>query len=100
MAERTNEMSATSPSPATPHPVSPELRRKVIRNEQDAQDPTPASAVARTTPERMARALEHARICARIADDNRGRQILVLDLHQATPLVDYFVIITATSRRL
>jgi ribosome-associated protein len=56
--------------------------------------------VARTTPERLVRALEHARACARIADDNRGKDILLLDLRAATPLVDYFVIITATSRRL
>src|SRR5262249_23686357 len=48
----------------------------------------------------MERALEHARVCARIADDNRGKEILLLDLRQATPLVDYFVIITANSRRL
>jgi ribosome-associated protein len=48
----------------------------------------------------LVRALEHARVCARIADDNRGRDILLLDLRAATPLVDYFVIITATSRRL
>jgi ribosome-associated protein len=48
----------------------------------------------------MALALEHARVCARIAEDNRGKDILVLDLRQATPLVDFFVIITATSRRL
>jgi ribosome-associated protein len=56
--------------------------------------------VARTTPERLARALEHVRVCARIADDNRGKDIVLLDLRCATPLVDYFVIITATSRRL
>ena len=100
MTERPNEMSITTPSPATPLPVTPELRRKVARRERDAQDPSPSSAVARTTPERMARALEHARVCARIADDNRGKEILLLDLHLATPLVDYFVIITASSRRL
>jgi ribosome-associated protein len=98
MAEQTNEMSAGSP--VTPLPVTPELRRKITRPERDVQDPVPASAVARITPERMARALEHARICARIADDNRGKDILVLDLRPATPLVDFFVIITANSRRL
>jgi ribosome-associated protein len=96
MTERTEKTSAISP--ATPIPVAPELRRKVIRHE--VQDPVPANAVARTTPERMARALEHARVCARIADENRGKDILLLDLRQATPLVDFFVIITATSRRL
>jgi ribosome-associated protein len=98
MAEPTNEMSAASPTP--PLPVTPELRRKVVRPEHDVQDPIPSTAVARTSPERLARALENARHCARIADDNRGRDILLLDLRQATPLVDYFVIITATSRRL
>ena len=36
---------------------------------------------------------------ARIADDNRARNILLLDLREATPLVDFFVIATATSRR-
>jgi ribosome-associated protein len=98
MAEQTNEMSPTSP--ATPHPVTPELRRKIVRPEHDVQDPVPPSATARTTPERMARALENARHSARIADDNRGKDILLLDLRQVTPLVDFFVIITATSRRL
>jgi len=98
MAEPTKEMSA--PSPATPLPVTPELRRKIVRPEHDVQDPIPTNAVARTTPERMARALENARDCARIADDNRGKEILLLDLRQVTPLVDFFVIITANSRRL
>jgi ribosome-associated protein len=48
----------------------------------------------------MGRALELARACARIADDNRGKDVLLLDLRPATPLVDYFVIVTANSRRL
>jgi ribosome-associated protein len=100
MAEHTDEMSATSPTPETELPVSPELRRKVVRRDHEAQDPVPSHAVARTTPERMTRALEHARIGARIADDNRGKDVLLLDLRQVTPLVDFFVIITASSRRL
>jgi ribosome-associated protein len=44
-------------------------------------------------------ALDHARIAARIADDNRARDIVLLDLRQATPLLDFFVIATANSRR-
>ena len=55
--------------------------------------------MARGKPERLAKALEHARLCARIADDNRAKDILLLDLRQATPLVDFFVIATADSRR-
>jgi ribosome-associated protein len=100
MTERPNEMTASSPIPATPLPIKTEHRRRRVRREHEAQDPARFSAVARTTPERLARALEHARECARIADDNRGKEILLLDLRQATPLIDFFVIITATSRRL
>src|SRR4051794_33637515 len=100
MAEPTNEMGSPSPAPATPLPVTPELRRKIARPEHDVQDPVPSNAVARTTPGRMARALENAQHCARTADDNRGKDILLLDLRQVTPLVDFFVIITASSRRL
>src|SRR5207248_10776873 len=44
-------------------------------------------------------ALERARVCARIADDNRAKDILLLDLRQITPLVDFFVIATAVSWR-
>lgn len=47
----------------------------------------------------MARALANARTCARIADDNRGKDILLLDLRKATSLVDYFLIVTVHSRR-
>ncbi|MGB0067150.1 MAG: ribosome silencing factor, partial [Isosphaeraceae bacterium] len=45
-------------------------------------------------------ALAHARIAARIADDNGARDIVLLDLRRATPLLDFFVIATANSRRL
>src|SRR5207253_2079136 len=34
-----------------------------------------------------------------IADDNRGRDILLLNLQHVTPLVDFFVIVSAASRR-
>ena len=47
----------------------------------------------------MGVALEHARVLRRIADDNRGKDILLLDLRKATALVDFFVIVTAVSRR-
>ncbi len=44
-------------------------------------------------------ALHRACLAARIAADNKGRDILVLDLRPCTPLFDYFVIVTGTSRR-
>src|SRR5205807_736813 len=90
-----------TPHPTTTNPPEPELdvRRRRARREVLPQDDVPHTAVSRSSPERMARALEHARVCARIAEDNRGKDILLLDLRNATSLVDYFVIVTATSRR-
>ena len=64
-----------------------------------AQDDVPAQAAERRDPNRVSRALEHARLAARIADDNRAKEIVLLDLRQATPLLDFFVIATANSRR-
>jgi ribosome-associated protein len=42
---------------------------------------------------------ERALLCARVADDNKGKDIVVLDLRGLTPLYDFFVIVTGTSRR-
>jgi ribosome-associated protein len=63
------------------------------------QDEVAHTAAGRAMPDRVAKALEHARLAARIADDNRAKEILLLDLRQATPLVDFFVIASANSRR-
>lgn len=38
-------------------------------------------------------------MCAQVAAENRGRDIVVLEMSRLTPLVDYFVIATGTSRR-
>ena len=43
--------------------------------------------------------LEHAFLCARVAAENKARDILVLDMRGITPLYDYFVIATGSSRR-
>jgi ribosome-associated protein len=63
------------------------------------QDDVPHHATERRDPRRALVALERAQACARIAEDNRAKDILVLDLRQTTPLVDFFVIVTAVSRR-
>jgi len=44
-------------------------------------------------------ALERACLAARTARDNKAKDILVLDLRAITPIYDYFVISTGTSRR-
>ena len=43
--------------------------------------------------------LDNARLVARIADDFRGKDTLLLDMRSITPIVDYFVITTAGSQR-
>ena len=77
----------------------PDARRRRARREAFPQDDVPHHAVAHSNPERVAKALANARDCARIGDDNRGKDILLLDLRKATSLVDFFVIVTANSRR-
>ena len=47
-----------------------------------------------TTP-----ALERAQLCARLAAENKGRDILILDMRGVTTLYDYFVLINGVSRR-
>lgn len=43
--------------------------------------------------------LHRAQVAARTALENRGRDVIILDLREQTPLFDYFVIITGASRR-
>lgn len=44
-------------------------------------------------------ALKRALVAARVAEDNRGRDVVVLDLRELTTMFDYFVLATGTSRR-
>ena len=90
------------------HPVSsldevadePKDKRKRRARREDFQDDVPFNAANRKSSVRLNQALENAKAAARIGDDNRGKDILLLDLRAATALVDFFVIITASSRRL
>ncbi len=43
--------------------------------------------------------LERAHAAGWAAQDNRGQDVIILDLRQETPLFDYFVLATGTSRR-
>jgi ribosome-associated protein len=49
--------------------------------------------------QRSDRALERALAAARVAAENRGRDIVILDLRQLTTEFDYFVLVTGSSRR-
>ena len=91
----------TADSSRAAQPTPPKARKQTTRHRslRSMQDVVPHHAVERREPRRAAVALERARACARIADDNRVRDILLLDLRQTTPLVDFFVIVTAGTRR-
>lgn len=52
-----------------------------------------------STVDRTSRSYQLAMAAARTAADNKGKNIVVLDLRQQTPIFDYFVIATGTSRR-
>ena len=45
------------------------------------------------------RGLEDARTCAQLADSFRGKDTILLDLTEITPICDYFVITTGASPR-
>jgi ribosome-associated protein len=50
-------------------------------------------------PARLASSLERALVAAQVAADNRGRDIVVLDMRELTTVFDYFVVATGASRR-
>lgn len=52
-----------------------------------------------TPPVAIPSALSRACRAARIAADNKGQDVLILDLRPITPLFDFFVVATGSSRR-
>ena len=57
----------------------------------------PAQATSQLPP--LPDALQRACIAAKIATENKGQNVVVLDLREVTPLFDFFVIATGASRR-
>ena len=68
---------------------------------QSASIPNPSTGEPPLfTPEQKAeRSLQLALAAAQTAEDNRGQDILLLDLRELTCIFDYFVIASGTSRR-
>jgi ribosome-associated protein len=77
-------------APYIPRTVSPHVRTIVARTIA-----RPATDVT-TGPDRS---LQLALAAAKTAAENRGRDIVLLDMRELTPLFDYFVLATGTSRR-
>ena len=47
----------------------------------------------------LAGGLQRAQVAARVAEENRGRDVVILDMRELTPVFDYFVLASGTSRR-
>lgn len=59
---------------------------------------SPATATP-TTASRLQRTLEDACQIAKLCEEYRGKDTVVLDLTQVTPIMDFFVVTTGTSAR-
>jgi ribosome-associated protein len=57
------------------------------------------TATALTAQPQTLSSLDRACLSARVALDNKGRDVVVLDMRGITPLYDFFVIATGVSRR-
>jgi ribosome-associated protein len=58
-------------------------------------------SIATTRPEKVQTlsSLDRAALCARVAAENKARDIVVLDMRGVTRLFDFFVLATGASRR-
>ncbi|QDU90866.1 Ribosomal silencing factor RsfS [Pirellulimonas nuda] len=59
----------------------------------------PIAAPLTVSQESAERSLQLALSAARTAEDNRGEDVVILDMREITPVFDYFVIATGNSRR-
>ena len=60
---------------------------------------SPIESPTHTADKKADRSLELALAAARTAQENQGRDVVVLDMREHTPVFDYFVIATGNSRR-
>jgi ribosome-associated protein len=58
-----------------------------------------SSAALKASTSRNHITLEQAVLCARIGEDNKAKDVVVLDMRGITPLYDFFVLLTGASRR-
>jgi ribosome-associated protein len=57
------------------------------------------SIVTTRAAQRLLPSLDRACLSARVAADNKARDVVVLDMRGVTPLYDFFVLATGVSRR-
>lgn len=97
----TQNSSETAVTSTIPGSMSTEQTSSGVQTESPDQNAVTADSgtIARRTARLYAASLANACTAARIADDLKGHKIVVLDLTKVTAIVDFFVIVTAGSRR-
>lgn len=78
-------------------PASPE--EEPVEDAIDTSFDTERAVVRSRSDEAIAESRANAIICAKIADEYRSKDIVILDLTEITPIVDFFVIATGATRR-
>ena len=68
-------------------------------HQDNPQSVSESSAVPESGEAAHPDSFQDALLVARIADDFRGGDVVLLDMRDITPIVDYFVIATVTSKR-
>ena len=58
-----------------------------------------SAPVTAASPPQPVTALQRALLAAQVAEDNRGTNVVVLDMRELTSVFDYFVLASGTSRR-
>jgi ribosome-associated protein len=71
---------------------------KSVTSRTQVERAAPPDSTSSSTP-LAGQGLEHARLSARVALENKASDVLILDLRHITPLFDYFVLATGVSRR-
>ena len=74
----------------------PDLRTPVAFREGG---PLKSATLEQAATPRVAVAKEHACLCARVAADNKARDVVVLDMRGVTQIYDFLVLTTGASRR-
>lgn len=85
-----------SPTEAT---IADQIKELSSRPDAARQAAPRQDAKSRPASDGAPTSLELARAAARVAADNRGEEIVILDLQELTPVFDYFVLATGNSRR-
>jgi ribosome-associated protein len=82
-----------------PKRTTPRADGLLVRIAFSEGGPLKVAAVSSVATPRAEVAVQHALLCARVAQDNKAKNIVVLDMREITPLYDFFVLATGLSRR-